>query len=199
MQTCPDVGYSSCTSSTYCVFNALPPSSTMHDVLRTEWWNLPAFSIDDVRYEPKTSVGASQAFAGEFLRILKELNFEYGYVSDAEKYLEQQLKTGSRYAITRKISVLFDSNIGNERLAEYILYVVSCFPYEDMNPFCVELPKKALMTESEILKEGGIRCFEAWENPAFLPLLEKTECRSAWLREYLHSVIKGLKEIREAR
>jgi len=141
----------------------------------------------------------NRTFADEFLMILKRLDFEYGYVSEAERFLEQRLKTGSRDVITNEIAELFYSNIGKERLAEYILYVVSSFPYEDMGPVRVELPAKALTQESEILKEAGIRCFEAWENPEILPLLEKTECRSAWLREYLNSVIEGLKEIREAR
>lgn len=145
------------------------------------------------------NTGTGRKFAEEFLSILKRLDFEYGYVSEAERYLERQLEKGVRDLITSDVAELFYCNMHDERLAEYILYVVSSLPFEDMMPYCVELPKKALKSESEILKEGGIRCFEAWEKPEFLPLLENVECGSGWLCEYLHSVIEGLKEIRRGK
>lgn len=128
----------------------------------------------------------------EFLRIVSETEFEYGYESIAELFIRSRLAE-NRLAIKDWLNQLFVTYYQNELVASGVLRTIAHLDYAEITPQGSTMALAALSHQSEEIKELGIRAFENWGSSEAIEALKAVRVESPWLRDYLHEVIEGLR------
>ena len=130
-------------------------------------------------------------FQNEFLRLLRESDFEYGYSSPAEEYVSTELRKHPRW--TREwINELFLNFLEDSYILGGILRVISHFEYKSLYPQGITMCTAALKHAETTVKEEAVRVIENWENTDMIPLLKCLNVREKWLSEYIDQVIWDL-------
>jgi len=135
-----------------------------------------------------------KVFFSNFIQILNDSNFEYGYSSSAEQFILKALDSYGIY-VREWINEVFIDNFSNEAVLESILRIISHFSYQDMYPQGMTMAIAALSHESIVVKENAIRAFENWENKESLEYLKSISVCDQWLNEYLLQVITYLEDL----
>jgi len=128
-----------------------------------------------------------------FLQIMKNTSFEYGYHAETDDFLNKQLK-GNNLITKEWIQELFLENFSNEYIVTSILRTIAHIEYKDIYPHGMTIATAAISHKSIIVTENAIRAFENWESSDSLIILENVKCSDAWLDEYLKKVIENIKE-----
>lgn len=129
----------------------------------------------------------------KFIDLIREENFEFGYVSDSEKLINEQL-AHNELATKNWINEIFISNYDNTSIIIGILRIIGRFKEEIIFPQGHTLALAALMHENDEVKELGIRAFENWASNNSLKVLSNIKIEQDWLDEYKMEVIADLKE-----
>lgn len=127
----------------------------------------------------------------KFTTILEKDEFEVGFISESEKYFE---KISSKYGILSE-SILINiylKEINNIKILKNILYIISNLPGNNINSLAI-IPIAAVSNSDDEIKELGVRCFESWDNPKYIDLLESIDTDIQWLNDYIQDVIRELK------
>lgn len=145
----------------------------------------------------KTSIKIGEEFyeieKKYFLSLIENDIFEYGYSTNAEKYLqskliEEPLKTKEWF------NTLFNENFQSSDFMIKILHIMGGIDYELLDPQGTTMAVSATRNRDEEVKESAIRVFENWGSPQALSVLKGIECHEEWLQEYLTDVIVDLEK-----
>jgi len=132
-------------------------------------------------------------FEERFLEALRESEFEYGFSSLADFFIQRRLDENE--AVTREwLNDIFIRHFADVAISTGILRVIAHVDYDKIYPEGVTIALAALVHCNVEVKECGVRAFENWEVPEHLPVLESLEFEEAWLNEYVQRVIKEIKE-----
>lgn len=137
---------------------------------------------------------AKSTFVSNFLLLLYESDFEFGYKSQADDYVEGAIDKYGTFA-REWINEVFLQNIDNPSIITPLLRVISHFDYEQILPQGITIAAVALSHCDVEVKECGVRCFENWESSENLPLLKNLEISEEWLNDYVQGVIQDLENI----
>lgn len=133
-------------------------------------------------------------FTDEFLSILREEDFEFGFISRSEELLNEQLRINA-LATRNWLNELFIKYFSDEVIIIGILRIIGRFEPNQIFPQGQTIALAALNHSNIEIKELGIRAFEKWGSHESLEILKNIQVDTPpWLKEYIEDVIKDLKE-----
>ena len=135
---------------------------------------------------------ANRKFNDTLLLIIREQDFEYGYLSAADKYFQESIKQNG-FIVCEWLNRLFVARFSDHIAIIGILRIVSHMDYSMISPYGPTMALAALSHIHYEVRECGIRAFENWERKEHIELLENTKCAEKWLDDYRKQVIEDLK------
>lgn len=130
-------------------------------------------------------------FRNEFICLLRDSEFEYGYSSPAEEYVSAQLLKFGTW-VREWINELFLEYFADPYILGSVLRVMSHFEYNSLYPQGITMCIAALSHEETTVKEEAVRVIENWENADMIPLLKRLDVPEEWLSDYIHQVIDDI-------
>ena len=149
---------------------------------------------DPVHLDPSTDDSVRKAFIETLVRILRHEDYESGFRSEADFFISNSLSIG-RTIIRDYLNQIFIDNFNDATLICHLLRSMSHIPYLDLYPAGITMATAALNHSNFEVKENGIRCFENWEEPSVIKILENISLGEDWIERYKRKVIDDLKEI----
>lgn len=132
-------------------------------------------------------------YTQQLLRLITEDNFEYGFSSQSEFFIEPLMKINP--SITREwLNELFIKNFHDHKIIAGLLHVISHLEYDQIRPQGITMAIAALSHISSEIRECGIRAFENWGSSECLNLLKNVRCNEGWLQQYVNQVISDIEE-----
>jgi hypothetical protein len=135
----------------------------------------------------------SQNLTNDFISIIKEENFEFGYKTRSEELLREQLKI-NELATRNWLNEIFIKYFKDQSVIIGIMRILSRFEPREIYPQGQTMAIAALAHSNDEIKELGIRAFENWPLPESLNILKNLDVSANWLKEYLEDVIQDLEE-----
>lgn len=135
-----------------------------------------------------------EEFNWKFVQMLHESEFEFGFSSAADEYVQSAINTFGPY--TREwINDLFVCKFDDPFILCAILRVIAHLDYHQIYPQGITMATAALQHIDLGVRECAVRCFESWENPESLKILRNVSFTEDWLSEYLMDVISDLEDL----
>lgn len=131
-------------------------------------------------------------FTNRFTQLIQEADFEFGFSTPADEYVRKALDSYGTFA-REWINELFLENFNDPFVTCAILRVIAHLEYEQMYPQGMTMAAGVSAHVDAGVRECGVRCFENWENPDALKILQKLSYSEDWLNDYLQRVISDLK------
>lgn len=132
-------------------------------------------------------------FTAALLTALVNETPEPGIVGHADEIVARALATNQMATMTWLNSIYLD-NYSNSRVAADILTLVGRLPYERAIPAGPTMALGGLSHMDPAVQEAAIRAFERWADSDSLRILESVNVGVIWLRDYLDSVKRDIKE-----
>lgn len=129
----------------------------------------------------------------KFLSLIKEEDFEFGFISRSEELIKEQLQINA-LATRNWLNEIFVNNFDNEVILIGLIRIISRFDESLIFPQGQTIALAALSHFNDEIKELGIRAFEKWSSVESLNILKKLNLKSVWLQEYVDDVINDLEE-----
>lgn len=134
---------------------------------------------------------SNQILKDNFITMLKEDNFEFGYSSKSEKFIEDRIKEQSTDTKSW-LQQIFIENFGDVIVSTGILHIISHLDYDIVAPEGPIMAVAALSHKDVQVRECGIRAFENWGDKESLEVLKNLRCEEKWLQKYVDQIIKDL-------
>jgi len=133
-------------------------------------------------------------FNSRFMQLIYESDFEFGFNTVADEYVRQVMKTYEMF-VREWINDLYIKNFNDSFVTCAILRVISHFEYRQLFPQGMTMAAASITHADVSVRECGVRCFENWEHPDGLKILQNLSFSEDWLDDYLKRVISDLREI----
>lgn len=137
---------------------------------------------------------AKDVFVSNFLRLIYQSDFEYGYITPADEYVENALKDYGVFAMDW-ISEIFHFNYSQDTVIIGLMKVLSHLDHNLVSSQGMIMATAALRHKNLEVVECGIRCFENWEDPKNAEILKSITFEQQWLNRYSQDVIKDLESL----
>ena len=131
-------------------------------------------------------------YEAEFLALLRTCEFEYGFDSLADAFVETRLRE-SAFVTMHWISQLFFERLDDPAVAIGILRVLAHLKYEQAFPVGISIAIAATRHPNHEVQECGIRAFENWGTPDSLKVLKGLTFSEAWIQQYVNQVVEDLR------
>jgi len=128
----------------------------------------------------------------EFLSLLRTCEFEYGFDSLADGFVETRLSENALVTMDW-LNLLFIKHLDDPAVAIGILRVLAHLRYEQACPQGIAIAIAATRHQNHEVQECGVRAFENWGTPDSLKVLESLSFSEAWLQEYVNQVVADLR------
>ena len=128
------------------------------------------------------------------IAIIRDSYFEPGVFCEADNYFQELVR--KYHSFINPLSALSDitnHNIDQEHILEGVLHIISNCEYDQINPFGISIALAATVNHSPVVQDLLISCFESWDSPDGIDILEKLELEPQWLRKYRDDVVIELK------
>jgi len=129
----------------------------------------------------------------KFLSLIKEEEFEFGFISRSEELIKGQLQINA-LATRNWLNEIFINHFDDEIVLIGLLRIISRFDENIIFPQGQTIALAVLSHSNDEIKELGIRAFEKWCSVDSLNILKKLNLNSSWLQEYVNEVITDLEE-----
>ena len=148
-------------------------------------------TVSPLKITLKTLEPCRKRFRNDFICLLRDSEFEYGYSSPAEEYVSAQLlKFGP--LVREWINELFLECFADSYILGSVLRVMSHFEYNILYPQGITMCIAALSHSETVIKEEAVRVIENWENADMIPLLKRLDVPEKCLSDYIHQVIEDI-------
>lgn len=134
-----------------------------------------------------------EKYTKEFLTIILEQDFEYGFDSPADLFVKRLLNQ-SPTATKEWLNSVFIDYFHDIRILIGLLQIISHIEYFEIYPQGPTMEVAALSHVDSEIRECGIRAFENWGTVESLNVLRNLSCQEKWLQEYVQQVISDLEE-----
>jgi hypothetical protein len=131
-------------------------------------------------------------YEAEFLALLRTCEFEYGFDSLADAFVETRLRE-STFVTMHWIGQLFFEHLDDPAVAIGILRVLAHLKYEQACPLGISIAITATRHKNHEVQECGIRAFENWDTPDSLKVLEVLTFSEPWIQKYVDQVVEDLR------
>lgn len=132
-------------------------------------------------------------FSKQFISLLREEDFEFGYKTRSESILEEQLQINA-LATRNWLNEIFIKNYFDEVVTIGILRIIGRFEPVMIFPQGQTIALAALTHKNDEIKELGLRAFEKWCSLESLEILKTLDIQTPWLNEYKDDVIADFEE-----
>lgn len=129
----------------------------------------------------------------KFLSLVKEEEFEFGFISRSEELIREQLQINA-LATRNWLNEIFISHFDNEIVLIGLLRIIGRFDESIIFPQGQTIALGVLSHSNDEIKELGIRAFEKWCSAESLSILKKLNLNSSWLQDYVNEVITDIEE-----
>ena len=134
-----------------------------------------------------------ETYTNDFLRVIREQDFEYGFESMADKFIRQLMEQNK--AVTREwLNRLFLCHFNDIKIITGLVQVLSHIEYAEIYPEGPTIALAALSHNNLEVRECGIRAFENWGTLESLHILEGLRFTEKWMQEYVKKVVCDLRE-----
>jgi hypothetical protein len=127
----------------------------------------------------------------EFLALLRTCEFEYGFDSLADAFVETRLRE-STFVTMHWLGLLFIEHLDDLAVATGILRVLAHLKYQQVSPQGILIAIAATRHPNHEVQECGVRAFENWGTPDSLKVLEGLTFSEPWIQEYVDQVVEDL-------
>lgn len=131
--------------------------------------------------------------------LLKNDNYELGFVSELQTYIEEQLikekEDGQRTNIQKALEEIYLEEFNHTPTFIHLLQIISQIDYTLILPTGPIMALAATRHENCEVREYGLRCFENWEDPSSLSILKSLHFEENWLQNYLDMLIDDLETV----
>lgn len=167
-------------------------------VLQENHINQDEINQNSDTYSVENQINESRSFllntnTLDFLKLIKEEDFEFGYISRSEQLLRTNLNKNA-LATRNWLNEIFIKYFSDHQVIVGILRIISRFEPKEVFPQGQTIALAALSHRNSEIKELGIRAFEQWSSQESLNILREVEVDKPWLKEYLSNVIQDLSE-----
>lgn len=128
-----------------------------------------------------------------FISLLREEDFEFGYITRSEEILRDQFKINA-LATRNWLNEIFLKYFNDEQILIGVLRIIGRFSEQMIFPQGQTIALASLCHKNDEIKELGIRAFEKWISYDSLNILSKIKTETHWLQEYVDQVILDLNE-----
>jgi len=133
------------------------------------------------------------AHTARFLQLASETDFEYGYTSSLDLFLQERIR--ENHSITKEwLNAIFIDGFESVPIATATLRALAHLDYALVAPQGPTIALSALTHRSPEVRECGIRAFESWGTLDCLRILKSVTRQEPWMQQYLEKVISDLEE-----
>ena len=126
--------------------------------------------------------------------IINNCYFEPGISTEADEYFSELWNDIGKSSL-EILSEIVNENLDDEHILEGVLHILSSLPYAEMIPMGITIGIACGFNHSPLVIDRLIACFEDWEDPAAIRILESMDLASTpWLSNYRDRVISTLKQ-----
>lgn len=127
----------------------------------------------------------------DFVALLRESDFEYGFESAADRYVQERFAENTS-ATLEWIGHLFVERFADSAITLGIVRVMAHMEYAEAKPHGVTIAISATRHPDAEVRECGVRAFENWGTRDSLELLRTLAFDEPWLQEYVEQVVEDL-------
>jgi hypothetical protein len=136
-----------------------------------------------------------QEFKTTFVEKIKSSDFEYGFLSNADEYLDM-FREKYEYPYVEWIYDLYRENADDEAFIVGLLKILAHIPGNKIDSKFRYIVQECLENEYVDIKEHAVRACENLEYTGAICFLEKIHFTDPFLEDYLQGVIQDLKELK---
>lgn len=126
--------------------------------------------------------------------IINNCYFEPGISTEADEYFSELWNDLGKSSL-EILSEIVNENLDDEHILEGVLHILSSLPYTEMIPMGITIGIACGFNHSPLVIDRLIACFEDWEDPAAIRILESMDlAKTPWLSNYRDRVISTLKQ-----
>ncbi len=155
--------------------------------------NIDSYNSTENKLNTLRSKTLNNKYTSEFISLLRDEDFEFGYTTRSEKLILNQLQINA-LATRNWINEIFIKHFSDEVIIIGILRILGRFEPNQIFPQGQTIALAALNHENDEIKELGVRAFEKWCSIESLNILKKLQVNTPWLNEYITDVIKDFEE-----
>lgn len=112
-----------------------------------------------------------------------------GEMSQAELFMKEIYSNNQIDYAIEALMQIYSDNLLNVHVLEGILVMISCLPYEAVEPKGQIMAMGLLSNKELIIRDRAIQCFERWNSKKGLNTLKSLNCQPIWLQKYVNKVI----------
>ena len=113
-----------------------------------------------------------------------------GEVSQSEIFMKEAYENEQMDYVMEALMQIYMDNLSNVHVLEGILVMVSCVPYEVVQPKGQAIAMGLLSNKELLIRDRAIQCFERWNSKKGLDVLKSLDCQPKWLQKYVDKIIK---------
>ena len=134
--------------------------------------------------------GKIMQFSNEISIIINHDEYVDGEVSQSEIFMKEAYENEQMDYVMEALMQIYMDNLSNAHVLEGILVMVSCVPYEVVQPKGQAIAMGLLSNKELLIRDRAIQCFERWNSKKGLDVLKSLDCQPKWLQKYVDKIIK---------
>lgn len=134
--------------------------------------------------------GKIMQFSNEISIIINHDEYVDGEVSQSEIFMKEAYENEQMDYIMEALMQIYMDNLSNVHVLEGILVMISCVPYEVVQPKGQAIAMGLLSNKELLIRDRAIQCFERWNSKKGLDVLKSLDCQPKWLQKYVDKIIK---------
>lgn len=128
-------------------------------------------------------------FSNEISIIINHDEYVDGEVSQSEIFMKEAYENEQMDYVMEALMQIYMDNLSNIHVLEGILVMVSCVPYEVVQPKGQAIAMGLLSNKELLIRDRAIQCFERWNSKKGLGVLKSLDCQPKWLQKYVDKII----------
>lgn len=136
--------------------------------------------------------GKIMQFSNEISIIINHDEYVDGEVSQSEMFMKEAYENEQMDYVMEALMQIYMDSLSNIHVLEGILVMISCVPYEVVQPKGQTIAMGLLSNRELLIRDRAIQCFERWNSKKGLDVLRSLDCQPKWLQRYVDKIIKSM-------
>lgn len=133
--------------------------------------------------------GKIMQFSNEISIIINHDEYVDGEVSQSEIFMKEAYENEQMDYVMESLMQIYMDSLSNIHVLEGILTMISCVPYEVVQPKGQAIAMGLLSNKELLIRDRAIQCFERWNSKKGLDALKSIDCQPKWLQKYVDKII----------
>ncbi len=128
-------------------------------------------------------------FFNEISIIINHDEYVDGEISQSEIYMQEACQNEQMDYVIEALMQMYMNNLSDVHVLEGILTMISCVPYEVVEPKGQAIAMGLLTNRELLIRDKAIQCFERWNSKRGIEVLKSIDCHPKWLQQYVNKII----------